>query len=100
MLGDGIEHRLHGHRLKARRHQLGVQPGQVEQPVQQRFHGAGGAMQLGHQRLRSGGVACPVNWKKGDKVIVPPPKSEKEVAARKALQGVERLDFYLIKKSL
>ncbi|HEX6811928.1 MAG TPA: peroxiredoxin [Planctomycetota bacterium] len=45
-------------------------------------------------------VACPVNWKKGDKVIVPPPKSYKEVEARKALQGVERLDFYLIKKSL
>ena len=45
-------------------------------------------------------VACPVNWKKGDKVIVPPPKSEKEVAARKALQNVDRLDFYLIKKSL
>ena len=46
------------------------------------------------------GVACPVNWKKGDQVIVPPPKNEKEVAARKALTDVDRLDFYLIKKSL
>jgi peroxiredoxin (alkyl hydroperoxide reductase subunit C) len=45
-------------------------------------------------------VACPVNWKKGDKVIVPPPKTEKEVAARNALTNVERLDFYLVKKSL
>ena len=45
-------------------------------------------------------VACPVNWKKGDKVIVPPPKTMKEVEARKALQNVERLDFYLVKKSL
>lgn len=45
-------------------------------------------------------VACPVNWKPGDKVIVPPPKTEKEVADRLALQNVERLDFYLIKKSL
>src|SRR5207249_694657 len=45
-------------------------------------------------------VACPVNWKKGDKVIVPPPKTEKEVAARKALTNVDRLDFYLVKKSL
>ena len=52
------------------------------------------------QTADSHGVACPVNWKKGDQVIVPPPKSEKEVAARKALQNVERLDFYLIKKSL
>ena len=46
------------------------------------------------------GVACPVNWKPGDKVIVPPPKTEKEVADRLALQNVERLDFYLTKKSL
>lgn len=45
-------------------------------------------------------VACPVNWKKGDKVIVPPPKTEKEVEARKALSNVERLDFYLVRKSL
>jgi len=47
--------------------------------------------------------ACPVNWKKGDKVIVPPPKSMKEVAARKALKtqpGHEQLDFYLTKKTL
>jgi hypothetical protein len=33
-------------------------------------------------------------------VIVPPPKTEKEVADRLALQNVERLDFYLTKKSL
>jgi peroxiredoxin (alkyl hydroperoxide reductase subunit C) len=46
------------------------------------------------------GVACPVNWKPGDKVIVPPPKTEKEVEDRLALQNVERLDFYLTKKSL
>ncbi len=52
------------------------------------------------QTAEANGVACPVNWKKGDKVIVPPPKTEKEVAARKALTNVERLDFYLIKKSL
>lgn len=45
-------------------------------------------------------VACPVNWKPGDKVIVPPPKTEKEVEDRLALQGVERLDFYLTKKSV
>lgn len=46
------------------------------------------------------GCALPVNWKPGDKVIVPPPKTEKEVNDRLALQGVEKLDFYLIKKSL
>ena len=31
---------------------------------------------------------------------IPPPKTEKEVADRLALQNVERLDFYLTKKSL
>jgi peroxiredoxin (alkyl hydroperoxide reductase subunit C) len=46
------------------------------------------------------GVACPVNWKPGDKVIVPPPRSEKEVDDRLALTGVERLDFYLTKRAL
>ena len=52
------------------------------------------------QTADKNGVACPVNWKPGDKVIVPPPKTEKEVNERLALQNVERLDFYLIKKSL
>jgi len=46
------------------------------------------------------GVACPVNWKPGDKVIVPPPKTEKDVDDRLAMQNVERLDFYLTKKTL
>ena len=52
------------------------------------------------QTADKNGVACPVNWKPGEKVIVPPPKTEKEVADRAALQNVDRLDFYLIKKSL
>ena len=41
----------------------------------------------------------PVNWKPGDKVIVPPPKTEKDVKERLA-SNYERLDFYLCKKSL
>lgn len=44
-------------------------------------------------------VACPVNWKPGDKVIVPPPKTEAEVLERKQA-SYERLDFYLCKKDL
>jgi peroxiredoxin (alkyl hydroperoxide reductase subunit C) len=52
------------------------------------------------QTADANAVACPVNWKKGDKVIVPPPKTEKDIAARAAMKDVERLDFYLIKKSL
>lgn len=52
------------------------------------------------QTADKNGVACPVNWKPGDKVIVPPPKTEKEVEDRLALQNVERLDFYLTKKTV
>jgi peroxiredoxin (alkyl hydroperoxide reductase subunit C) len=45
------------------------------------------------------GVACPVNWKPGDKVIVPPPKTEEEAEER--LKGpYECLDFYLCKKQI
>ena len=45
------------------------------------------------------GVACPVNWKPGEKVIVPPPKTETEVEER--LKGnYERFDFYLCKKQV
>ncbi len=52
------------------------------------------------QTADKNGVACPVNWKPGDKVIVPPPKTEQAVEERLAMQNVERLDFYLTKKSL
>ena len=45
-------------------------------------------------------VALPLNWKKGDKVIVPPPKTLKEMADRIADQSVEKVDFYLAKKEL
>jgi peroxiredoxin (alkyl hydroperoxide reductase subunit C) len=45
-------------------------------------------------------VACPVNWKPGDKVIVPPPKTEAEVADRKSGKYDEVTDFYLVKKKV
>jgi len=44
-------------------------------------------------------VACPVNWKPGDEVIVPPPKTEKEVEQRLA-SNFKKLDFYLMKRPL
>ena len=44
-------------------------------------------------------VACPVNWKPGDKVIVPPPKTEKDVRDRLA-SNYEKRDFYLCYKNL
>jgi peroxiredoxin (alkyl hydroperoxide reductase subunit C) len=51
------------------------------------------------QTADKNGVACPVNWKPGDKVIVPPPKSEAEVEER-LKSNYEKLDFYLMKKAL
>lgn len=44
--------------------------------------------------------AMPVNWKKGDKVIVPPPKTLKDLDARTKDTTLEKVDFYLAKKQL
>jgi peroxiredoxin (alkyl hydroperoxide reductase subunit C) len=44
--------------------------------------------------------ATPVNWKPGDKVIVPPPKTISDVKERESHKEYERYDFYLNKKSL
>jgi peroxiredoxin 2/4 len=44
-------------------------------------------------------VACPVNWKVGEKVIVPPPKTMVEVKEREHA-SYEKLDFYLCKKDI
>jgi peroxiredoxin (alkyl hydroperoxide reductase subunit C) len=45
-------------------------------------------------------VACPANWKPGDKVIVPPPKTMEEVNQRLAATNYEKLDFYLCKTTV
>lgn len=45
-------------------------------------------------------VSIPVDWKKGDKVIVGPPKTLDELNARLADDSVEKVDFYLAKKHL
>lgn len=45
-------------------------------------------------------VALPLNWKKGDKVIVPPPKTLAEMEDRINDDTVEKVDFYLAKKEL
>ena len=44
--------------------------------------------------------ATPVNWKPGEKVIVPPPKTEADVAERKSNKSYEKVDFYLNKRAL
>ena len=46
------------------------------------------------------GVAMPLNWKKGDKVIVPPPKNLDEMNERLNDDSCERTDFYLCKRDL
>jgi peroxiredoxin (alkyl hydroperoxide reductase subunit C) len=45
-------------------------------------------------------VALPLNWRKGDKVIIPPPKTLAEMDARIADTSCEKVDFYLAKKEI
>jgi peroxiredoxin 2/4 len=54
----------------------------------------------GLQTADKHGVACPVNWKPGERVIVPPPKNEKELAERESHKDYETRDFYLRTKAL
>ncbi len=46
-------------------------------------------------------VALPLNWKKGDKVIVPPPANLEEMDERITNDSYEdKVDFYLMKKTI
>ena len=45
-------------------------------------------------------VAMPLNWKQGDQVIIPPPKTLEEMEVRIQDTTVEKIDFYLAKKEL
>ena len=44
--------------------------------------------------------ALPLNWQPGDKAIVPPPKTLKEMDAVIANDDLEKVDFYLAKKEI
>ena len=44
-------------------------------------------------------VATPANWKPGEKVIVPPPKTQ-EAAEKRLQEGYDCVDWFLCKKSL
>ena len=52
------------------------------------------------QTADANGVAMPLNWRKGDKVIVPPPKTLDEMQQRLDDTSCEKIDFYLCKKEL
>ena len=45
-------------------------------------------------------VAMPLDWKRGEKVIVPPPRSLDELNERLADNTLEKVDWYLAKKEL
>jgi peroxiredoxin (alkyl hydroperoxide reductase subunit C) len=53
----------------------------------------------GLQTTDKHGVATPANWRPGEKVIVPPPKTAEDAAARMK-QGFECKDWYFCKKEL
>ena len=52
------------------------------------------------QTADSHSVALPVNWVKGEPIVVPPPKTEEEVTARINADYAEKIDFYLNKTPL
>ena len=54
---------------------------------------------IGLQTSDKHGVALPLDWKPGEKVIVPPPKTVAEMEEREK-SDYEMIDFYLAKKSL
>lgn len=45
------------------------------------------------------GVATPANWRPGDEVIVPPPKTQ-ESAEKRVKEGYDCKDWYFCKKKL
>jgi len=52
------------------------------------------------QTVTKHGVACPANWKPGDKVIVPAPVTYEGMQRRLGEEGIERKDWWLSKKTL
>lgn len=52
------------------------------------------------QTADANNCAMPLNWTKGKSVIVPPPKTLKDLDARLQEKGIELIDFYLAKKQL
>lgn len=46
------------------------------------------------------GVACPMGWQPGDKVVVPAPKTVADLEKRLADESLERKDWYLSLKKL
>ena len=46
------------------------------------------------------GVACPADWKQGDAVIVPPPKTTGEAEERMKDSTLDRTDWYLARKKI
>nr|WP_218141991.1 peroxiredoxin [Salipaludibacillus aurantiacus] len=54
----------------------------------------------GLQTTDEHGVATPANWEPGEKVIVPPPKTQEEAEERANDDSVECTDWYFCKKQL
>lgn len=52
------------------------------------------------QTSAKNGVATPANWKPGERVIVPPPKTVEALQQRMARTDMEHIDFYLGYKTL
>ncbi len=54
----------------------------------------------GLQMADKHGVACPANWRPGDDVIVPPPKTANDAAERAGNREYQVTDWYFSKKKI
>lgn len=52
------------------------------------------------QATDKNGIATPVNWKPGEQVIIPPPKTTADAEKRLSETGIEAKDWYFAKKNL
>jgi peroxiredoxin (alkyl hydroperoxide reductase subunit C) len=52
------------------------------------------------QTTDKNGVATPANWRPGDEVIIPPPKTQEEAEERVANKELKCKDWYFCKKKL
>jgi peroxiredoxin (alkyl hydroperoxide reductase subunit C) len=73
-----------------------LQPNEAETAAVREILRALKALQVSDQHK----VALPLDWKPGDQVIVPPPKTLEEMDKRNKETGIDRIDFYLSKKDL
>jgi len=52
------------------------------------------------QANKNHGVVTPANWMPGDKVLIPPPKTQQEMSERDKIESPDKQEWYLLFKNL